>query len=72
MCPAGISEINFGIKKGLNLGVPFPVPKLTDSLKKVSIPPIPDPQITPALSGLIASISSLESLIASSATTMAY
>ena len=56
MCPAGISEINFGIKKGLNLGCPFPVPKFTDSLKNVSIPPIPDPQITPALSGLISYI----------------
>ena len=32
ICPAGISEMSFGIKKGLNLGVPFPVPKLTHSL----------------------------------------
>ena len=24
--------INFGIKNGLNLGVPFPVPKFTDSV----------------------------------------
>ena len=36
MCPAGISEMSFGIKKGLNLGTPLPVPKLIDSLKKVS------------------------------------
>jgi hypothetical protein len=31
MCPAGISEISLGIKKGLNLGVPFPVAKLAHS-----------------------------------------
>ena len=72
ICPAGISEINLGIKKGLNLGKPLPVAKPEDSLKKVSIPPIPEPQITPALSEFIELTSNSEDFIASSATTNAY
>ena len=67
-----MSEISFGIKKGLNLGTPFPLAKPADSPKKVSMPPIPDPQITPARSGTILWFSNLASLNASCATIMAY
>ena len=44
---------------------------LPDSLKKVCIPPIPDPQITPALSESISSKLSFESVKASFETIIA-
>ena len=40
--PAAISKIIFGIKKGLNLGVPSPKAKLVTSSEKVINPPIPE------------------------------
>ena len=52
ICPGAISAIIFGMKNGLNLGVPSPLLKLVTSFWKVSNPPIPEPQITPILSGL--------------------
>src|ERR1700679_1519671 len=45
--PGAMSAIIFGIKNGLNRGVPSPLAKFTTSSKKVLRPPIPDPQITP-------------------------
>src|SRR5690606_4424889 len=47
ICPGVISAIIFGIKKGLNLGIPSEAAKPRTSFSKVARPPIPDPQITP-------------------------
>ena len=72
MCPAAISAIILGIKKGLNRGTPEPVAKSPHSFKNVSNPPIPEPQMTPARSKSICSKSSCESAIASDTATIAY
>ena len=50
ICPAAISKIILGIKKGLNLGVPSPCTKLVTSSVKVVKPPMPLAKITPTLS----------------------
>ena len=63
ICPAAISNIIFGIKKGLNLGVPSPCTKLVTSSLKVFKPPIPLAKITPTRSW-----STLFSVIPASAT----
>ena len=47
--PGHMSGINLGIKNGLNLGFLSFSLKLISSFWNVSIPPTPDPHITPIL-----------------------
>ena len=70
--PGAISGISFGMKKGLNLGVPSPFVYVIISFWIVSNPPIPEPHITPTLSLLTLSSIIPESFIASSEQTSAY
>jgi len=70
--PAAMSLIIFGMKKGLKRGVPSPVTNPLTSSTIVSIPPMPEAQITPERSLSVASGSSLASFTASSAAICAY
>ena len=72
ICPGAISIIILGIKNGLNLGVPSPLLNSVISSMNVLNPPIPDPQITPALSGFKVVKSIFASFTASSTDAMAY
>ena len=65
--PGHMSGINLGIKNGLNLGFLSFSLKLISSFWNVSIPPTPDPHITPILDKSIFSRFSSESFTASSA-----
>ncbi len=67
-----MSAIIFGIKNGLNLGVPSPLAKFTTSSKNVFKPPMPDPQITPMRLVSSFSKSNPASLTASSVENKAY
>src|SRR5688572_12070204 len=72
MWPEAMSAIIFGMKKGLNRGVPSPLAKLLTSSRKVFNPPIPEPQMTPTRSVLMEASDRLASLWASSTATRAY
>ena len=64
-----MSEIIIGIRNGLKRGLRSLSTKPFTCSKKVSIPPIPEPQTTPILSRFSFSKSNPESAMASSATT---
>ncbi|OPZ97639.1 MAG: hypothetical protein BWY70_01433 [Bacteroidetes bacterium ADurb.Bin408] len=72
MWPAAISDIILGMKNGLKRGISLPLTYPMTSSKKVVIPPMPDPQITPMRSRSVASRFSPLSFMASSVETRAY
>ncbi len=72
MMPEAISTIIFGIKKGLNLGVPSPCANSVTCCWNVPIPPFPEPQITPKRFLFTLSKLMLQFLTASSTAIKAY
>lgn len=72
MAPEAILTILFGMKNGLNLGVPFPNLYSPNCSSKVEIPPSPQPHITPIRFLFKVSKSIFAFVIASSAAYRAY